>query len=57
MNIESTTALSAARIQETASVSMLRKSMDHTQQAMLKLLESLEVFQDPALGTHIDTTA
>lgn len=57
MNIESITAMSTAALQEQASISILKQSMDSSQQAVLKLLEGMEMIQDPALGQHIDTTA
>jgi hypothetical protein len=44
-------------IQENVALSMLKKSLDFQEQAVLKLLQGLTQVHDPELGKNIDTYA
>jgi hypothetical protein len=44
-------------IEQTMSVGMLKKTLDFQADSAMKLLQSLPVFRDPALGRNVDVYA
>ncbi len=44
-------------IKQTASIGLLKKSLDFQADAAMKLLQSLPAIQDPALGQNVDVYA
>ena len=57
MALEAISGYGTHLLQQNVAVSMLKKSMDFQQQAVLKLMQSLPELKDPALGNNIDTYA
>lgn len=47
--------ISQSKVQEAASTSILKMSMDSSEEAVNKLVENMAV--DPSIGTNIDTVA
>jgi hypothetical protein len=48
---------STSSVEEAASMSMLKKTLDDQQNAVQQLLKSLPTVQDPALGKNVDLLA
>ena len=57
MMIDSVNANGAAPVQEMAAIKTLKNTLQFQEKAAMKLLDSLSVISDPALGRHVDTSA
>lgn len=57
MTIDSVNSNGVAPVQEMAAVKTLKNTLQFQEKAAMKLLDSLSVISDPALGQRVDTSA